>query len=136
MSPNPQGQPPPPSQGGLRSRGLASLAGLAKDLPSLPAQALPAGQPLSKADAELATALRGRIVIARELKGRGGKTVTFVRGIEAKQALLETLARELRKELGTGVRVEEGALVAQGALSERLAACLARRGAARIVIGN
>ncbi|HUR27966.1 MAG TPA: hypothetical protein VM509_07260 [Planctomycetota bacterium] len=50
--------------------------------------------------------------------------------------LLETLARELRHELGTGVRAVDGELIVQGALTERLAACLAKRGAARIVIGN
>ena len=84
----------------------------------------------------MAKALRGKIVIARDARGRGGKTVTTVRGVVGSAALLEALAKELRHELGLGVKVDDGTLLVQGAQSERLAACLTRRGALRIVIGN
>ena len=117
------------------SRPLAKLAGLSASLPSLPASAPPQKQ-AADPKTPLGKALASRIVIARDSRGRGGKTVTWARGIAGTPALLEALARELRHELGTGVRVEDGALVAQGALTERLAASLAKRGAARIVIGN
>ncbi len=119
------------------SRSLARLAEISSQFPSqLSLDA--AGAPTETVDPKspLARALAARIVISRDSRGRGGKTVTFARGIVAPSALFEELARELRHELGTGVRVEEGALIVQGALTERLAAALAKRGAARIVIGN
>jgi translation initiation factor 1 (eIF-1/SUI1) len=106
-------------------------------LPSLPeSEAARAPAKVVDVKSPLSRALAGRIVISRDARGRGGKTVTFARGIVAATALLEELARDLRHELGTGVRVEDGALIVQGALTERLAAALAKRGAARIVIGN
>ncbi|MBL8859828.1 MAG: translation initiation factor [Planctomycetes bacterium] len=142
MSPSEPKRPVPPSnddasQPSFGSRPFARLSSLSSGLPAQPAPA-PDDKPTeSKAKkSPLERALSGRIVIARESKGRGGKTVVFARGIDAPQELLETLAKELRHELGTGVRVEDGALVVQGALTDRLAACLARRGAGRIVIGN
>ena len=128
-------QPEPSGSPSFGSRPLARLADLSAQLPSLPA-ATPAAAKSVDPKSPLARALTGRIVISRDSRGRGGKTVTFARGIVAASAVLEDLARELRHELGTGVRVEDGALVVQGALTERLAACLAKRGAARIVIGN
>ncbi|HTF86884.1 MAG TPA: translation initiation factor [Planctomycetota bacterium] len=117
------------------SRPLARLADLASKLPSLPKTDLPAA-PAPKDQGSFAKALSGRIVIQRDARGRGGKTVTIARGVVGSEALLEKLARELRHELGAGVRVEDGALFVQGAQSERLAVCLARRGAARVVLGN
>lgn len=132
-------KPIPPPKSDFGSRPLAALSKLAGSLPSLPSAAAGQGVPSpagAQADAAFAKALSKRIVIQRDSRGRGGKTVTFARGIEAPEAVLERLAKELRHELGTGVRVEDGALIVQGALSERLAACLQRRGATRIVLGN
>ncbi len=119
------------------SRPFAALKPLAAQLPSQVQAQKPdeAGRTFDPRSPTV-RALSGRIVISRESKGRAGKTVTFARGIVGSEALLEKLAKELRHELGTGVRVEEGVLAVQGALSDRLAACLVRRGAARIVIGN
>ena len=122
------------NQNQFGSRPLASLARLAGDLPSLPAEAKSAGA--AEPDARFGKALSGRIVIHRDARGRGGKTVTIARGLTGPETLLEALAKELRHELGLGVRVEDGALVVQGAQSERLAASLARRGARRVVLGN
>ncbi len=120
--------------------GARSLAGLASLASGLPSQATPEPSAAPRTDpakqSPLVRALSGRIVISRESKGRGGKTVVFARGIEGSKALLESLAKELRHELGTNVRVEDGALIVQGSLSERLAASLKMRGASRIVLGN
>ncbi|MEO6710917.1 MAG: translation initiation factor [Planctomycetota bacterium] len=131
--PSSRGNPSPGRSFG--SRPLAKLAELAAHLPSLP-QAEIAPAPKLAEHALFAKALAGRIVIQRDARGRGGKTVTIARGIAGSEALLDKLARELRHELGAGVRVEDGALIVQGAQSERLAACLARRGAVRVVLGN
>ncbi len=119
------------------SKPFAALASLSSKLPALvttPVAGEPSAEPSKRSPLE--RALSGRIVISRESKGRAGKTVVFARGIDGSTALLEALAKELRHELGTNVRVEDGALVVQGALSERLAASLKKRGAARIVLGN
>ena len=116
---------------------FAALASLSAKLPSQVTSSAarePSAEPAKRSPLE--RALSGRIVISRESKGRAGKTVVFARGIDGSSTLLEALAKELRHELGTSVRVEDGALVVQGALSERLAASLNKRGAARIVLGN
>lgn len=133
--------PDPAGDATFQPRPLAGLASLAKSLPSpLPSKSLPAGanappQP-STAPSPFAPAFQAKLVVARENKGRGGKSVTCVRGLTGSEALRERLAKELRHELGSGVRIEDGVLVVQGAMTDRVAAALSRRGAARIVIGN
>ena len=78
----------------------------------------------------------GKLVVARTRKGRGGKTVTTVRGIDAKGEALESIARELKKALGCGASVEDGEVVVQGEQEKRVAAWLETRGARRVVIGT
>ncbi|MBP6383183.1 MAG: translation initiation factor [Pseudomonadales bacterium] len=77
-----------------------------------------------------------KLVIARERKGRGGKTATLVRGVALTGEALETFAREMRQALGTGGGVEGEAIVLAGDQSDRAAQWLRARGATRIVIGN
>jgi len=77
-----------------------------------------------------------KLVIARERKGRGGKTATLVRGVTLTGAALEAFAREMRQSLGTGGGVEGDAIVLAGDQSARAAQWLRARGATRIVIGN
>ena len=83
-----------------------------------------------------AAAFAGKIVIARERKGRGGKTATLVRGVTLTGAALDAFAREMRQALGTGGGVEGEAIVLAGDQSARAAEWLRARGAARVVIGN
>lgn len=68
--------------------------------------------------AERATqsAKRGRIEVRRETGGRGGKTVTTVKGFQGvTPPELATMARELRNFLGSGGTVnEEGIIEVQG----------------------
>jgi translation initiation factor 1 (eIF-1/SUI1) len=61
----------------------------------------------------------------RAQRARGGKTVTFAEGPGLAGRKLDDLAREAAKALGTGARVESGALVVQGDQSDRLLACSA-----------
>ena len=49
---------------------------------------------------------------------------------------LAELAREAAKALGTGARVEEGRLVVQGEMSERLKGWLEGRGLGPVTLGN
>lgn len=78
----------------------------------------------------------GKIVIRRERKGHGGKTVTIVDGLPPSPAALEAAARELRKALGCGSRVDGRRLILQGERAAAAEAWLRERGAARIVQGN
>jgi translation initiation factor 1 len=107
--------------------GLAALRG---SLPPGPEEA-----PAPATDAA-ADALRGKLVLSRERKGRGGKTVTLLRGVALHGAALAAFARELRQALGTGGTVEDGAIVLAGDQCLRAEAWLRQRGAARVVIGN
>ena len=61
-----------------------------------------------------------------ERKGRGGKTVTLVEGLEdVDPDELDELAAGLRKALGTGVSREGAILVAQGDMGPRITAWFA-----------
>ena len=70
---------------------------------------LPEGQSDEPAAPDAGAApFAGKIVIARERKGRGGKTATLVRGVALAGPALEAFAREMRQALGTGGGVEGG----------------------------
>ncbi len=61
---------------------------------------------------------RGRVLLRRETKNRGGKTVVVISGFPGAGALpepaLEELARALRKQLGCGGTVDGREIVIQG----------------------
>ncbi len=63
-----------------------------------------------------------------ESKGRGGKSVTVVDGLPRNAVFVEELLRALKRSLGTGGTVREGALELQGDRREALRALLAARG--------
>jgi len=93
--------------------------------------------PANKPDPEaIDLAKTGKIVVRRERKGRGGKTVTIVSGIERSPAELERIAKAMRKALGCGSVVEGAAIVLQGDIVPRVQAWLQSHGAARIVLGS
>ena len=77
-----------------------------------------------------------QVVVRREKKGRGGKTVTRVSGLELKSTDLTSLARDLKKGLGCGASVDGEDILLQGALTERAAAWLEARRGVRVTIGN
>jgi translation initiation factor 1 len=120
--------PPPPSEtAGGAFDALAVLRG------SLPQGAeTPAVVERKHHDPPLA----GKIVVRRERKERGGKTVTLIEGLALQGAALEAFARELRQALGTGGGVEDTAVVLAGDQVARAMAWLRARGATRLVAGN
>ncbi len=69
-----------------------------------------------------------RVVLAMTRKGQGGKTVTVLSGTGLGPDALEEAARELKRTLGVGARVEDEAIVVQGDQRERLRPWLARQG--------
>jgi len=68
----------------------------------------------------------GVVRIFREKGGRGGKTVTVVRGLPEKGPQLEALAQELKRLCGAGGTLRDGAIEVQGdhrdKISEKLQA--------------
>ncbi len=75
-----------------------------------------------------------KVVVRKERKGHGGKTVTLIAGIAP--AFLDELCSQLKRALGCGARVEDGAVVLQGELVERAVAFLEGKGAARVIRGG
>ena len=52
--------------------------------------------------------------IRRESKGRGGKTVTTIAGLQLTQDELKTLTAELKKKCGCGGALKDGVIEIQG----------------------
>jgi translation initiation factor 1 len=89
-------------------------------------------QPLADCRCAAAAATRpvgdGRVRVAREKSGRGGKTVTVVRGLPLPPADLAALGKRLRSACGAGGTVRDGTLEIQGDHAERVAAWLREAG--------
>ena len=62
----------------------------------------------------------GIIRIRREVKGRGGKTVTTVSGVPGGQETLKELAAQLKRRCGTGGAVKDRIIIIQGDHRETL----------------
>ncbi|WP_028311225.1 translation initiation factor Sui1 [Derxia gummosa] len=70
----------------------------------------------------------GPVRVMRETKGRGGKTVTIVRGLPLDEAALAALGKKLRTACGSGGTVRDGVLEIQGDHADRLVALLMAEG--------
>jgi translation initiation factor 1 len=70
----------------------------------------------------------GVVRVSRESKGRGGKTVTLVRGLALDDAALTALGKRLRSACGSGGTVKDGVLEVQGDHTERVIALLQAEG--------
>ena len=68
----------------------------------------------------------GVVRVFREKGGRGGKTVTVVRGLPAGD--LAKVASDLKRHCGSGGSVKDGAVEIQGDHREKVAARLAAQG--------
>ncbi|MEL6189793.1 MAG: translation initiation factor [Myxococcota bacterium] len=113
---------------------FAGLAALKKEAD--PGEAIPSPPEPAPARNEPAGKLgRGKIVVRKEKKGRGGKTVTRVEGLSPELDLSEW-ARRMAKALGCGATVEDGDILLQGHQSDRAAEWLRGEGAARVVVGS
>jgi translation initiation factor 1 len=76
-----------------------------------------------------------RAVVRMERKGRGGKEVTVVEGLELRGSELERWLKELKQALGCGGAIEERAIMLQGDHRERLRAILPARGVRKVSVG-
>jgi translation initiation factor 1 len=62
--------------------------------------------------------------IQREVKGRGGKTVTVIRNLQLNEQDLAALAKLLKQTCGSGGTVKDGNIEIQGDHREKIAARL------------
>ena len=101
----------------------------------------PAGAPTKKSESKpepkatpKADPFPGKLVLRREKKGRGGKTVTRLSGVSAHS--LDDVAKQMKKGLGCGALVEGDDIVLLGSLVDRAAEWLEKAGAKKVVRGN
>jgi translation initiation factor 1 len=66
--------------------------------------------------------------VSRETKGRGGKSVTVVKGLALDPAALAALGKQLRAACGSGGTVKDGTIEVQGDHCERIMDALQKHG--------
>jgi len=112
------------------------FAALSAQRAELPAGEAPKPTPEAVRSPAESTKSRGRVVLARETKHRGGKPVILVRGLEAlrdfDRSEADKLAKELKQKLGCGGTVEHEAnelrIVLQGDHPAKVAELLRAKG--------
>jgi len=70
----------------------------------------------------------GVVRVSRQSKGRGGKTVTVIKGLALDGAALAALAKQLRTACGAGGTVKDGVVEVQGDHCETILAALQKHG--------
>lgn len=84
----------------------------------------PQAQCACKARAKVPPAGDGVARVSRETKGRGGKTVTVVRGLGLDEAALAQLGKQLRAACGSGGTAKDGVIEVQGDHADRIVGLL------------
>ena len=109
-------------------KGLASLSKLSglvfKETPPVSASDVAA----TAVAAEKVQRANDVVRVQRETKGRGGKTVTLVKGISLPDKELEALGKQLKAACGSGGTVKDGIIEVQGDHIERIVALLVAQG--------
>ncbi len=88
-------------------------------------------QCLSAAQTKVAAAQAasdGVVQVQRESKGRGGKSVTVVKGLLMDAAQLTQLGKQLKAACGSGGTVKDGVIEVQGDHVEAVMATLVKQG--------
>ena len=70
----------------------------------------------------------GVVRVTRETKGRGGKSVTIVKGLALDPVALALLGKQLRTACGSGGTVKDGLIEVQGDHCERVIEALKKYG--------
>jgi translation initiation factor 1 len=70
----------------------------------------------------------GILRVQREKKGRGGKTVTTITGLEGDKKALSELLKKMKKRFGCGGAVKNWVIELQGDLAEQSVKFLAEQG--------
>lgn len=100
------------------------LAALRGALPDNPAAETPAEQEPTAAD----TPRRGKLSIAYERKGHGGKQATIIYGFTCSDDELQQIASQLKKSLATGGSARGGEILIQGNRRQEVAKLLTQMG--------
>ena len=83
---------------------------------------------LCRSKAAKAAAGDGIVRVSRETKGRGGKTMTVIRGLTLDAVALAALGKRLRSACGAGGTAKDGVLEVQGDHAERVIELLRAEG--------
>lgn len=70
----------------------------------------------------------GTVRVSRDTKGRGGKSVTLVKGLPLAEADLSAVAKQLRTACGAGGTVKNGVVEVQGDHVDTLLSALQKLG--------
>jgi translation initiation factor 1 len=70
----------------------------------------------------------GVVRVSRQSKGRGGKTVTLVKGLALDATALALLGKQLRTACGSGGTVKDGVIEVQGDHCDLVMAALVKQG--------
>lgn len=89
---------------------------------------LPIAQCACKTTAATAPARNAQVRVTRETKGRGGKSVTLVKGLALDPLALAALGKQLRTACGSGGTVKDGVIEVQGDHCERVIEALQKYG--------
>lgn len=79
-------------------------------------------------EAETLPKSQQRLRVSVEKKGRGGKTVTLIRGFVGTEEDLKELGRLLKAKCGVGGSVKDGEMLVQGEFKQRITELLKAEG--------
>ena len=102
-----------------------------KDMLSQMRDSLPEGESPVAQEAEENVApakKKGKLSIAMERKGRGGKTATIIYGFEEDDEDVRAVATKLKQRLGIGGSARGGEILLQGDLREKVKPLLKEMG--------
>ncbi len=109
---------------------FAALAAVRASLPDVPVVEAAIATATSTAPSRFGP----KVIVRKEKKGHGGKTVTIVSGVLPKE--LDAVCTALKSKLGCGARVEGDDVVVQGDLGDRVVAAVTALGANKVVRGS
>lgn len=69
-----------------------------------------------------------KLRLSMERAGRGGKTVTLIKGFVGTDSDLQTLAKQLKQKCGVGGTAKDGEIIIQGDHRQRLVEILKKEG--------
>lgn len=121
--------PPPAAPAAPFNSPFAKLAERKADVPAAPVRTAPPPPP------KPAKPPPARAVVRIERKGRGGKEATVIEKLALPPRELDAWADALKRSLGCGGAVEEGAIVVQGDQRERVRKWLEAKGVGKVTMG-
>jgi translation initiation factor 1 len=87
-------------------------------------------RPLSECTCKAEAAIKGDglVRVSRQTKGRGGKSVTLIKGLALDPIALASLGKQLRMACGSGGTVKDGVIEVQGDHCELVVEALRKHG--------